>query len=218
MLTPSLPSPALPPTPAIDPDHLRLIEALLFASATPLSRHQLAERLPAGTDLDALLALLQAQYAARGVNLVQAGDTWSFVTSPDLAGRLAAERRVERRLSRAAVETLAIIAYHQPVTRAEIEQIRGVQVSKGTIDVLVEQGWIAPQGRRESPGRPLAWGTTDAFLAHFGLPGLDALPGADELSASGFLNAGADAVLGLLPGTGDPADPGHDRGSDAETG
>jgi segregation and condensation protein B len=192
---------ALPAAPAataplsgIDPDHLRLVEALLFAAATPLTRRELAERLPPGTDLDTLLARLRAQYAGRGVNLVAAGDTWSFVTAPDLARRLVAERRVERRLSRAAVETLAIIAYQQPVTRAEIEEIRGVQVSKGTIDVLVEQGWIAPVGRRATPGRPVAWGTTDAFLAHFGLASLDVLPGADELAAAGFLDPAADAA------------------------
>ncbi len=122
------------------------------------------------------------------MNLVEAGDTWSFVTAADLAPRLMDERRIERRLSRAAVETLAIIAYRQPVTRADIEAIRGVQVSKGTLDVLIEQGWVAPSGRMESPGRPLAWATTDAFLAHFGLTRLADLPDAEELRAAGFLD------------------------------
>jgi segregation and condensation protein B len=203
------------PLPSIEADHLRLIEAVLFAAATPVGRAELAERLPADTDLDALLAVLQATYAGRGVNLVQAGETWSFVTSPDLASRLAAERRIERRLSRAAVETLAIIAYHQPVTRAEIEQIRGVQVSKGTIDVLIEQGWVAPRGRRPTPGQPIAWGTTDAFLAHFGLAGLDALPGADELAAAGFLDGRGPEGF-ALPGSED-APPGHLFDGDPET-
>ncbi len=177
-----------PPTP-IENEHLRLLEAILFASATPLGRDELAARLPAGADLSPLLALLQAQYAGRGVNLVEAGQTWSFVTAADLAPRLAAERRIERRLSRAATETLAIIAYRQPVTRADIEAIRGAQVSKGTLDVLIEQGWVAPCGRLETPGRPVAWGTTDAFLAHFGLARLADLPDANELRATGFLDA-----------------------------
>jgi segregation and condensation protein B len=184
----------MPPKTAIDNDHLRLLEAILFAAATPLGRDELAARLPAGADLSALLALLQAQYAGRGVNLVEAGETWSFVTAADLAPRLVAERRVERRLSRAATETLAIIAYRQPVTRAEIEVIRGVQVSKGTLDVLIEQGWVAPSGRLETPGRPLTWATTDAFLAHFGLNRLADLPDAEELRAAGFLDAGLERI------------------------
>lgn len=216
MISLPTPTPAPIPSATLAAEHLRLLEALLFASAAPLGRRELMARLPDGADVDALLGLLQAEYAGRGVNLVQAGDTWSFVTSPDLAGRLAAERHVERRLSRAAVETLAIIAYHQPVTRAEIEQIRGVQVSKGTIDVLVAQGWIAPRERRESPGRPLAWGTTDAFLAHFGLPGLDALPGADELAASGFVGGDNGAVAVPLS-LGDDADTGDDGRDDRES-
>lgn len=215
-MTTAVPNPAGTEIPSpLEADHLRLIEAILFAAATPVGRRELAERLPADADLEALLALLQAEYAGRGVNLVKAGETWSFVTSPDLASRLAVERRIERRLSRAAVETLAIIAYHQPVTRAEIEQIRGVQVSKGTIDVLIEQGWVAPRGRRATPGRPLAWGTTDAFLAHFGLAGLDALPGAEELAASGFLDMKDPAPFALA---GDAeAIPDNILGSDPET-
>lgn len=168
---------------------LRLLEAILFASAEPLAERQLAERLPAGSDTRRLLKLLADDYAARGVNLVQAGGTWAFATAPDLADALALERRVEKKLSRAAIETLAIVAYHQPVTRGEIEEIRGVQLSKGTLDVLFEQGWIAPRGRREVPGRPMTWGTTDAFLRQFSLASLADLPGIEELRTAGLLDA-----------------------------
>ena len=167
---------------------LRLLEAILFASADPLDERDLAERLPAGADVGKLLALLAADYSARGVHLVRAGATWAFATAPDLAPLLARERHVEKKLSRAAIETLAIIAYHQPVTRGEIEEIRGVQLSKGTIDVLFEQGWVAPKGRRETPGRPVTWATTDAFLRHFGLATLNDLPGVEELQAAGLLD------------------------------
>lgn len=190
------------PLTPIASDHLRLLEAVLFAAAEPMTRQDLARQLPETADLSALLALLQAQYAGRGVNLVRAGDTWAFATAPDLAPLLAAERRVERKLSRAAIETLAIVAYHQPVTRAEIEDTRGVQVSKGTLDALIEQGWIAPKGRRESPGRPLTWGTTDGFLRHFGLERLADLPGADDLKRAGFLDASTRARASLPPGVG----------------
>jgi segregation and condensation protein B len=168
---------------------LRLIEAILFAAATPLTERELAERLPAGADVGKLLALLEAEYAARGVRLVRAGATWAFATAPDLAPLLATERRVETKLSRAAMETLAIVAYHQPVTRGDIEEIRGVQVSKGTLDVLFEQGWIAPKGHRETPGRPVTWATTDGFLRHFGLATLNDLPGVEDLRAAGLLDA-----------------------------
>lgn len=169
--------------------HLKLLEAMLFASADPMSEKELAGRLPESADLTALLASLQAHYADRGVNLVRAGKTWAFRTSPDVAALLRRETVAERKLSRAALETLAIIAYHQPVTRAEIEEIRGVQVSKGTLDVLFEQGWIRPKGRRQTPGRPVTWGTTDGFLDHFGLDSLAALPGIEELKAAGLLDA-----------------------------
>lgn len=179
----------------IESEHLRLLEAILFAAVEPLTRQDLTAQLPAGANLQGLLALLQAQYAGRGVNLVRAGETWAFATAPDLAEQLGGERRVERKLSRAAMETLAILAYHQPVTRAEIEDIRGVQVSKGTLDVLIEQGWIAPKGRRESPGRPLTWGTTDGFLRHFGLERLADLPGIDDLKKAGFLDAAISATV-----------------------
>ena len=177
---------------------LRLLEAILFASAEPLDERELAERLPAGADVGKLLALLAADYSARGVHLVRAGATWAFATAPDLAPLLARERHVEKKLSRAAIETLAIIAYHQPVTRGEIEEIRGVQLSKGTIDVLFEQGWVAPKGRRETPGRPVTWATTDAFLRHFGLATLNDLPGVDELQAAGLLDR-RPAIQALRP-------------------
>ena len=169
--------------------HLRLLEAILFASADPMSERELAGCLPENADLSALLAALKAHYADRGVNLVRAGKTWGSRTSPDVAALLSRETVAERKLSRAALETLAIIAYHQPVTRAEIEEIRGVQLSKGTLDVLFEQGWIRPKGRRQTPGRPVTWGTSDSFLDHFGLESLSELPGIDELKMAGLLDA-----------------------------
>jgi segregation and condensation protein B len=167
---------------------LRLLEAVIFTAAEPLGRRELAERLPAGADVGKLLELLAADYAERGVHLVQAGSTWAFATAPDLAPHLARERTIEKKLSRAAIETLAIIAYHQPLTRGDIEEIRGVQLSKGTLDALFEQGWIAPKGRRETPGRPVTWATTDGFLRQFGLATLNDLPGLDELRAAGLLD------------------------------
>lgn len=167
---------------------LRRLEALLFASAEPLSENVLLSRLPEGTELAPLLEELQGQYANRGVNLVKRGKGWAFRTAPDIAPFFTLEREIPRKLSRAAVETMAIVAYQQPVTRAEIEEIRGVALSKGTLDILLEAGWIKPKGRRRVPGRPITWGTTDAFLDHFGLDGLDALPGIDELKAAGLLD------------------------------
>jgi len=173
----------------VDQQHLRMLEAVLFASADPLSERELAQRLPEDVAIPALLAALKARYADRGVNLVQAGKIWAFRTAPDLAAVLSRDKLSERKLSRAALETLAIIAYHQPVTRAEIEEIRGVQLSKGTLDVLFDQGWIRPKGRRQTPGRPVTWGTTDTFLDHFGLESLGELPGVDELKMAGLLDA-----------------------------
>lgn len=170
------------------PEIMRLVEALLFASDGPLDEAAIKKRLPEEANLDDLMAALAEQYAARGVNLVRAGSKWFFRTAPDLAPLLKIETEVRRRLSRAAVETLAIVAYHQPVTRAEIEEIRGVSQSRGTLDVLLEAGWIKPGRRRRTPGRPGTWVTTDRFLEHFGLTGLDALPGIDELKASGLLD------------------------------
>jgi segregation and condensation protein B len=173
----------------VDGDTLRLLEALLFASAEGLSERALASRLPEGSDVEALLTALREHYEGRGVHLIQAGKTWAFRTAPDLAARLAAHKQVERKLSRAGIETLAIIAYHQPVTRAEIEEIRGVGLSRGTLDSLLEAGWIRPRGRRRTPGRPTTWGTTDAFLDHFGLESTEDLPGTDELKAAGLLDS-----------------------------
>jgi segregation and condensation protein B len=169
---------------------LRLLEALLFAAPEPLSEAELALRLGEDADLPALLGELAESYAERGVNLVALAGGWTFRTAPDLATALRSEREVSRRLSRAAVETLAVIAYHQPVTRAEIEAIRGVALARGTLDRLLESGWVQPKGRRESPGRPLNWVTTPGFLAHFGLESLKELPGVEELRQSGLLEIG----------------------------
>lgn len=171
-----------------DPRHVRLVEAVLFASAQPVDERSLAERLPEDADLHDILTILQETYASRGVNLVRRDTGWAFRTAPDLAGELMMEEAVERKLSRAAVETLAIIAYHQPVTRAEIEEIRGVALSKGTLDVLFEAGWIRPRGRRRTPGRPVLWATTQGFIDHFGLTSLEDLPGIEELKAAGLLD------------------------------
>jgi segregation and condensation protein B len=176
-------------------DRLRLVEALLFAAPQPLAEAELAARLDDGADVAALLCDLAGHYAERGVNLVRLAGGWTFRTAPDLAPRLASERAVARKLSRAAVETLAIVAYHQPVTRAEIEAIRGVVLARGTLDRLMEVGWVRPAGRREAPGRPLNWVTTAQFLTHFGLDNLAELPGLDELRAAGLLALGP-AVLG----------------------
>jgi segregation and condensation protein B len=169
--------------------HRRMIEAVLFASSEPLSEKALAARLPDGVALAPLLEDLRADYAERGVNLIKAGGAWAFRTAPDMAALLSKEIEVSRKLSRAAIETLAIIAYHQPITRAEIEEVRGVSLSKGTLDVLFEEGWIRPKGKRRTPGRPTTWGTTDGFLDHFGLESLKDLPGMDELKAAGLLDA-----------------------------
>ena len=170
------------------PQHRRTLEALLFAASEPLDEASLAQRLPAGVDVAALLAELVEDYSRRGVNLVRVAGKWALRTAPDLAFLLRRETERERRLSRAAIETLAIIAYHQPVTRAEIEDIRGVSVSKGTLELLLETEWIRPRGRRRSPGRPLTFGTTEAFETHFGLESLKDLPGLEELKAAGLLD------------------------------
>ncbi len=167
----------------------RLLEAVLFASAEPVSLAGLRARLPEVADLGALLESLRARYSGRGVELVARGDAWAFRTAPDLAARLHLEVPQTRKLSRAALEVMAIVAYHQPVTRAEIEEMRGVALSRGTLDVLLEAGWVRPMGRRQTPGRPMTWGTTPAFLDHFGLENLSALPGVEELKASGLLDS-----------------------------
>lgn len=171
-----------------DVDPMRLLEALLFAATSPLSEEDLRERMPDGVDVRALLTELQDFYAHRGVHLVEAGSRWGFQTAPDLSGYLRVYVTRTRKLSRAAVETMAIIAYHQPITRAEIEEIRGVALSKGSLDQLFEAGWIHPKGRRETPGRPVTWATTDKFMTDFGLESLDALPGLEELKAAGLLD------------------------------
>lgn len=166
---------------------LRIVEALLFASAVPLSAEELARSVPAGIDLEQVLARLTAAYAPRGVNLRQVAGGFAFRTAPDLGYLLAAEAEPPRKLSRAALEVLAIIAYHQPVTRAEIEEIRGVATARGTLDILLEAGWVRLRGRRRSPGRPVTYGTTPGFLDHFGLDRIDDLPGLDELKGAGFI-------------------------------
>jgi segregation and condensation protein B len=169
-------------------EELRLLEAMLFASAEPLDEKSLAERVPADIDVHAALLRLQEEYAPRGVNLVRINGKWTFRTASDLAWLLSKESVETRKLSRAAIETLAIIAYHQPVTRAEIEEIRGVTTSKGSVDVLLETGWIRPRGRRKSPGRPVTYGTSEAFLSHFGLDAVGDLPGLEELKGSGLFD------------------------------
>jgi segregation and condensation protein B len=171
----------------------RMVEAALFAAEEPMTEAEIGEHV-GDADVAASLEELAADYAGRGIELVQRGGRWHFQTAPDLAHILRRERDETRRLSRAAVETLAIIAYHEPVSRAEIEAIRGVQISKGTLDVLMEAGWVRPAGRREAPGRPLTYATTSAFLAHFGLQSRRDLPGIDDLKAAGLLDP-IDAAL-----------------------
>jgi segregation and condensation protein B len=177
--------------------NLRMAEALLFASAVPLSAEDIAARLPEGADVAGILRELNEMYAGRGVNLVQVGGKWSFRTAGDLSFLLSRESVEQRRLSRAALETLAIIAYHQPVTRAEIEEIRGVSTSPGTLDVLLECGWIRMRGRRRAPGRPITYGTTEGFLSHFGLDTVADLPGVEELKAAGLLDSRVPANFGV---------------------
>ena len=171
------------------PEHVRMAEALLFAASEPLDDASLQNRLPDDADLESVMESLRSDYDGRGVNLVRISGRWSFRTAPDLRHLLERHITTTRRLSRAAVETLAIIAYHQPVTRAEVEEVRGVAMSKGTVDTLLEAGWIRPKGRRKTPGRPVTYGTTDEFLEHFGLDSLAALPGLDELKAAGLLRS-----------------------------
>jgi len=169
------------------PEELRLLEALLFAAGAPLDEATLAKQLPDGVDVKQALAKLKDEYAPRGVNLVRIGRKWTFRTASDLSWLLTKQTVETRKLSRAAIETLAIVAYHQPVTRAEIEEIRGVATATGTLDVLLKTGWIRPRGRRKAPGRPITYGTTEDFLSHFGLEGVGDLPGLDELKGAGLL-------------------------------
>lgn len=169
-------------------ESVRMVEAILFASAEPVSGKALAERLPEDADLAAALAELKVHYEKRGVNLVRIGDCWAFRTAGDLGFLMSREITSQRKLSRAALEVLATIAYHQPVTRAEIEDVRGVETSKGTLDLLLETGWVRMRGRRRAPGRPVTYGTTGAFLDHFGLEELRDLPGLDELKGAGLIS------------------------------
>jgi segregation and condensation protein B len=194
--------------------NLRILEALLFASAEPLRAADMAPFLGEGADVQSLLTALQAQYAGRGVNLVRRGDGWAFRTAEDLGFLLRREQHDTRPLSRAALETLSIIAYHQPATRAEIEEVRGVATGKGTLDLLMEAGWIRMRGRRRTPGRPVTYGTTEAFLDHFGLETLSDLPGMEELKGSGLLSGRLPSDMqiplpfdGTLRDDEDPLDP-----------
>ncbi len=187
------------------PEELRLLEALLFAASEPLDEKTLAKHLPAGIDVRATLKRLQVEYAPRGVNLVHLGNKWMFRTANDLSWLLTHEAVEPKKLSRAAIETLAIIAYHQPVTRAEIEEIRGVSAAKGTLDVLLETGWVRPRGRRKAPGRPLTYGTTPEFLSHFGLEALSDLPGLDDLKGSGLFDGTLPAGFAVPEPSDDPA-------------
>jgi segregation and condensation protein B len=183
---------------------VRMAEAIVFASAEPVSEKQLADRLPEGVDIAAAMADLQQIYAGRGVNLVRAGGNWAFRTAGDLAFLMSRDTVQQKKLSRAALEVLAIIAYHQPVTRAEIEDIRGVETSKGTLDTLMETEWVRMRGRRHTPGRPVTYGTTGRFLDHFSLEEIRDLPGLDELKGAGLLSARMPANFSVpLP----PADP-----------
>ncbi|UYO37892.1 SMC-Scp complex subunit ScpB [Rhodopseudomonas palustris] len=187
------------------PEELRLLEALLFASPEPLDQAALAKRMPEGVDVKVALKQLQEDYAGRGVNLVRIANKWTFRTAGDLAWLMTRESTETRKLSRAAIEMLAIIAYHQPITRVEIEEIRGVATSKGTLDVLLETGWIKPRGRRKTPGRPLTFGTTEAFLSQFSLESLTDLPGLEELKGTGLLDTRLPTGFSVPTPSDDPA-------------
>lgn len=184
---------------------LRMLEALLFATAEPLDEKAIAARLPEGTDVRAVLNELKEQYATRGVNVVKVAGKWAIRTATDLGHLMTKEAAEPKKLSRAAIETLAIIAYHQPVTRAEIEAIRGVTISKGTLDVLMETGWARLRGRRRAPGRPVTYGTTEEFLYHFGLESIDDLPGLEELKGAGFLEGRLPSGFSVPMPSDDPA-------------
>jgi segregation and condensation protein B len=184
---------------------LRMLEALLFAASEPLDEATLKDRLPTDIELEPLMAELKKQYEGRGVQLVSVGGRWQFRTAPDLAFLMEKERIEPKKLSRAAIETLAIVAYHQPITRLEIEEIRGVSVSKGTLDVLLETGWVRLRGRRRTPGRPVCYGTSQTFLEHFGLENVKDLPGLEELKAAGLLSAKVPAGF-IVPSPDDVGD------------
>lgn len=182
-------------------DPLKILEAMLFAAKEPLSVAMIHERLPEGTDLHPLIGKLKEQYEGRGIALVEMDGRFAFRTSEEVSEFLTLEREVEKKLTKAALETLAIVAYHQPLTRAEIENIRGVATHKGTLDTLIEAGWVKPGRRRETPGRPLTWVTTHEFLDHFALESIMDLPGIDDLKASGLLDRRP--AIDTLPTTGD---------------
>jgi len=173
----------------IDANDIRIVEALIFASSKPVSEKFITQHLSNSSQIKVILEKLRSFYTGRGIELRNVSNKWFFRTSPDLGEYLKIEKIVPKKLSRAATETLAIIAYHQPITRAEIEEIRGVMISRGTLDLLLEEGWIRPRGRKKVPGRPLTWGTTNEFLDHFGLESLSDLPGIDELKAAGLLDS-----------------------------
>ena len=209
--------------PQVNERHLRVLEAVLFASTEPLDASSLLTYVGEGANIAQLLAALQQQYAGRGVNLVQRGEGWAFRTADDLGFLLRREQEETRPLSRAALETLSIIAYHQPSTRAEIEEVRGVATGKGTIDLLMEAGWIRMRGRRRTPGRPVTYGTTEAFLDHFGLESLGDLPGLEELKGAGLLSGRLPSAMQIpLPFDGalredeDPLDPDDLDGEDED--
>ncbi len=187
-------------------ESLKILEAMLFASPSPMTPQAIHERLPVEADLNVLLSDLRAMYDGRGVNLVDINGAYAFRTSVDVASSLTIEKQVERKLSRAALETMAVIAYHQPITRAEIENIRGVATHKGTIDQLLEMGWVKPGKRRETPGRPLTWHSTNDFLGHFGLSSLMELPGLEDLKAAGLLDKRP--AIDTVPDSGDLFDSG----------
>lgn len=191
--------------PRATPEDLRIAEAMVFASAEPLEEAAIAARLSASADVAAVMQDLQRLYAGRGVNLVRVARRWTFRTAGDLSWLLAREGEEKRRLSRAAIETLAIVAYHQPVTRADIEEIRGVAVSKGALDVLMEAGWVRMRGRRKAPGRPITYGTTSEFLIQFGLDAIGDLPGLDELQAAGLFDGKLPAGYGVPQPSDEPA-------------
>ena len=197
------------------PQQLRIAEAILFATSAPVTEAAIAKRLPEGADVKAILAELAQRYEDRGVNLVRVANGWAFRTAPDLSFLLQHEATVQRRLSKAAVETLAIIAYHQPVTRAEIEDTRGVGLSRGTLDLLLEAGWIRPLGRKRTPGRPVTYGTTDAFLDHFGLANVYDLPGVQELKAAGLMEV--DEGMPLFPAAAPAVDDADGEAPSGET-
>ena len=191
--------------PRATPEDVRIAEAMVFASAEPLDESAIAARLSDGADVGAVMEELQRLYAGRGVNLVRVARRWTFRTAEDLSWLLAREDEDKRKLSRAAIETLAIVAYHQPVTRADIEEIRGVAVSKGALDVLMEAGWVRMRGRRKAPGRPITYGTTTEFLIQFGLDAIGDLPGLDELQAAGLFDGKLPAGYGVPQPSDEPA-------------